>query len=76
MVNEAAAKFEAKLQSAISARIAGPMQELKKNLSGFESIAGDLTERVTQHHEVLKSLLEKTLPTKDLKLPGGLKLPF
>jgi hypothetical protein len=45
-------------------------------LSGFESIAGDLTERVTQHHEVLKSLLEKTLPTKDLKLPGGLKLPF
>ncbi|MEX2490511.1 MAG: TIGR03545 family protein [Nitrospirales bacterium] len=76
MVNEAAAKFEAKLQSAISARIAGPMQELKKNLSGFESIAGDLTERVTQHHEVLKSLLEKTLPTKELKLPGGLKLPF
>jgi len=76
MVNEVAAKFEAKLQSAISARIAEPMQELKKNLSGFESIAEDLTERVTQHNEVLKSLLEKTLPTKDLKLPGGLKLPF
>lgn len=77
MVNELAAKFGSELQSAISAKIAKPLHELKSNLSGFEGIAGDLTERVTQHNDVLKSLLEKSLPTKSLKnLPGGLKLPF
>jgi uncharacterized protein (TIGR03545 family) len=77
MVNDLAAKFGAELQSAISAKIAEPMQELKKNLAGFDDIAGDLTERVTQHNDLLKSLLEKNLPTKGLKnLPGGLKLPF
>ena len=77
MVNELAAKFGAELQSAISAKIAEPMQQLKNNLSGFEGIADELTERVTQHNDVLKSLLEKSLPTKGLKgLPGGLKLPF
>ena len=76
MVNELAAKFGAELQSAISAKVSEPLQELKKNMSGFDSIAGDLTERVTQHNDILKSLLEKSLPTKGLKLPGGLKLPF
>lgn len=77
MVNELAAKFGAELQSAISAKIAEPMQQLKNNLSGFERIAGELTERVTQHNDVLNRLLEKSLPTKGLKdLPGGLKLPF
>lgn len=77
MVNELAAKFGAELQTAISAKIAEPMQQLKNNLSGFERIAGELTERVTQHHDVLKSLLEKGLPNKGLKdLPGGFKLPF
>lgn len=77
MVNESAAEFGTNLQSAISAKIAEPMQQLNNNLSGFKEIAGQLTERVTQHNEVLKSLLEKSLPTKGLKdLPGGLKLPF
>ncbi|GJL58918.1 MAG: hypothetical protein NPIRA03_17750 [Nitrospirales bacterium] len=77
MVNELAAKFGAELQTAISAKIAEPMQQLKNELSGFERIAGELTERVTQHHDVLSSLLEKNLPTKGLKdLPGGFKLPF
>jgi len=76
MVNELAAKFGAELQSAISAKIAEPMKQLKANMAGFDGIAGDLTERVTQHNDILKSLLEKSLPTKDLKLPGGLKLPF
>lgn len=77
MVNELAAKFGTELQSAISAKIAEPMQQLKNNLSGFEEIAGQLIERVTQHNAVLKSLLENSLPTKGLKdLPGGLKLPF
>lgn len=77
MVNELAAKFGAELQTAISAKIAEPMQQLKNNLSGFERIAGELTERVTQHNDVLKSLLEKSLPNKGLKdLPGGFKLPF
>jgi len=53
------------------------MQDLKSNLSGFNKIAEDLTERLTQQNDVLKSLLEKSLPTKGLKgLPGGLKLPF
>jgi len=76
MVNELAAKFGAELQSAISAKIAEPMNQLKANMAGFDGIASDLTERVTGHNDILKSLLEKTLPTKDLKLPGGLKLPF
>ena len=77
MVNELAAKFGAELQAAISAKIAEPMQQLQKNLAGFEGIAGDLTKRVTQHNGILKSLLEKSLPTKGLKsLPGGFKLPF
>ena len=76
MVNELSAKFGTDLQLAISAKIAEPMKELKKNLSGFEGIAGDLTERMTQHNGLLESLLEKNLPTKNLKLPGGLKLPF
>ena len=77
MVNELAAKFGAELQSAISAKIAKPMQDLKSNLSGFNKIAEDLTERLTQQNDVLKSLLEKSLPIKGLKgLPGGLKLPF
>ncbi len=76
MVNELAAKFGAELQSAISAKVSEPLQELKRNMSGFDSIAGDLTERVTQHNGLLNSLLEKSLPTKGLKLPGGLKLPF
>ncbi len=77
MVNELAEKFGAELQSAIAAKIAEPMQQLKDNLSGFERIAGELTKRVTQHNDVLNSLLEKSLPTKGLKdLPGGLKLPF
>lgn len=77
MVNELAAKFGAELQTAISAKIAKPMQQLKKNLSGFDGIAGDLTERVTQHNDILKGLLEKNLPFKGLKsLPGGFKLPF
>ncbi|HNP29499.1 MAG TPA: TIGR03545 family protein [Nitrospirales bacterium] len=77
IVNELAANFGAELQTAISAKIAEPMQQLKKNLSGFERMAGELTERITQHNDVLKSLLEKSLPTKGLKdLPGGFKLPF
>lgn len=76
MVNELAATFGADLQLAISAKIAEPMQELKKNFSGFSGIAGDLTERVTQHDAILKNLLEKNLPIKELKLPGGFKLPF
>ncbi|MDH3504627.1 MAG: TIGR03545 family protein [Nitrospirota bacterium] len=77
MVNELAAKFGTELQTAISAKIAEPMQQLKNSLSGFEGMAGELTERVTQHNDILKSLLEKSLPTKELKgLPGGLKLPF
>ncbi|MDT3778068.1 TIGR03545 family protein [Nitrospira sp. MA-1] len=77
MVNEMAAKFGTELQSAISAKIAEPMQQLQNNFGGFEEIAGQLTERVTQHDAVLKSLLEKSLPIKGLKdLPGGLKLPF
>ena len=77
MVNELAAKFGAELQSAISAKIAKPMQDLKSNLSGFNKIAEDLTERLTQQNDLLKSLLEKNLPIKGLKgLPGGLKLPF
>jgi len=76
MVNELATKFGAELQSAISAKIAEPMKQLKTNMAGFDGLAGDLTERVTEHNDVLKSLLEKNLPTKDLKLPGGLKLPF
>jgi hypothetical protein len=33
-------------------------------------------QRAEAAFDVLKSLLEKSLPTKDLKLPGGLKLPF
>ena len=77
MVNELAAKFGAELQSAISAKIAEPMQDLKNNLSGLNKIAEDLTERLTQENDVLKNLLEKSLPIKGLKgLPGGLKLPF
>jgi uncharacterized protein (TIGR03545 family) len=77
MVHELAAKFGSELQTAISAKIAEPMQQLKNNLSGFERIAGELTERVTRHNDVLKSLLGKGLPKKGLKdLPGGLKLPF
>jgi uncharacterized protein (TIGR03545 family) len=77
MVNELAAKFGAELQTAISAKIAEPMQDLKNNLSGLNKIAEDLTERVTQQNDVLKSLLEKSLPIKGLKgFPGGLKLPF
>ena len=76
MVNDLAAKFGAELQSAISAKIAEPMKQLNANMAGFGGMAGDLTERVTQHNDVLKSLLEKSLPTKNLKLPGGLKLPF
>lgn len=77
MVNELAAKFGAELQAAISAKIAEPMQQLKNNLSGFNGIASDLTERVTQYNAILKNLLEKSLPTKGLKsLPGGFKLPF
>ncbi|MGB5056022.1 MAG: TIGR03545 family protein [Nitrospirales bacterium] len=77
MVNELAAKFGAELQSAISAKIAEPMQQLKNNLSGFERMAGELTERVMQHNDVLNRLLEKSLPKKGLKdLPGGFKLPF
>ena len=77
MVNELAAKFGAELQSAISAKIAKPMQDLKSNLSGFNKIAEDLTDRLAQENDLLKSLLEKSLPVKGLKgLPGGLKLPF
>ncbi len=76
MVNELAAKFGANLQTAISTKITEPMKELKSKMAGFDGIAGDLTERVTQRNDILKSLLEKTLPTKGLKLPGGLKLPF
>lgn len=83
MVNELASTFGAELQSAISEKIAEPMKELKKNFSGFDGIAGDLTERVTQHNGILKSLLEKNIPTKKLKglkglesLSDGLKLPF
>ncbi len=76
MVNDLAAKFGAELQSAISAKIAEPMKQLQANMAGFNGLAGELTERVTQHNDILKSLLEKSLPTKGLKLPGGLKLPF
>ena len=77
MVNELAAKFGAQLQAAISAKIAEPMQDLKSNLSGFNKIADDLTERMTQQNDLLKSLLEKSLPIKGLKgLPGGFKVPF
>ncbi len=76
MVSELSAKFGVELQSAISAKIAKPMKELKSKMAGFDGIAGELAERVTQHDDILKSLLETTLPTKGLKLPGGLKLPF
>ncbi|MGD9851754.1 MAG: TIGR03545 family protein [Nitrospirales bacterium] len=76
MVNDLAATFGAELQTAISAKIAEPMQQLKERMSGFDGMAKELTQRVSQHNDMLKSLLEKNLPTKDLKLPGGLKLPF
>lgn len=76
MVNDLAATFGAELQTAISAKIAEPLQELKARMSGFDGMAREITERVSQHNDILQSLLEKNLPTKGLKLPGGLKLPF
>ncbi|MDR4494819.1 MAG: hypothetical protein R3B74_10390 [Nitrospirales bacterium] len=77
MVNDLAAKFGAELQTAISAKIAEPMQQLKKNLAGFDGMANEFTERVSEHNDVLKNLLEKNLPVKGLKdLPGGLKSLF
>ena len=77
MVNDLASKFGAKLQSEISAKIAKPLNELKSNFSGFEKIAGDLTERVSKHNGILKNLFEKNLQPKRLKdLPGGFTLPF
>lgn len=77
MVNELSAKFGAELQVALSAKIAEPLKQLKSNLSGLNGIASDLTERVTQHNDLLKGLLEKNLPVKGLKnLPGGFTFPF
>ena len=77
MVKELAGRFGADLQATISAKIAEPMKELQGSLGGFKGIAGDLTNRLGQHNDVLNSLLEKNLPSKSLKdLPGGFKLPF
>ena len=77
MVNELAAKFGSQLQAAISAKTSEPMKQLQETLGGFNAIGGDLGDRLGQHTEVLNSLLEKSLPSKNLKkLPGGLKLPF
>ncbi|MEE8126035.1 MAG: TIGR03545 family protein [Nitrospirales bacterium] len=77
MVKKLAARFGADLQAAISAKITEPMKELQASLGGFKGIVGDLTNRLGQHNDVLKSVLEKNLPSKTFKnLPGGFKLPF
>ena len=76
MVKKLAARFGADLQAAISAKITEPMKELQASLGGFKGIVGDLTNRLGQHNDVLKSVLEKNLPSKTFKnLPGGISAP-
>ena len=86
MVKNLSASLGKELQSAISAKVAGPLKALTGSLGGLDSIGGELTNRLTKHNDLLKGLLEQGLPKKALpkglpeglpdKLPGGLKLPF
>ena len=74
MVQDLAGSFGKELQSAISAKTAGPLKELTGSFGGFNAIGGDLVNRLAQEKDLLKGLLEKGLLKKSL--PGGLKLPF
>ena len=79
MVNDVAARFGQELQASITAKTAGPIKNLKKNLGSFGPMGGDLANRISQNKTILQDLLKKGIPKKILPkklLPGGLKLPF
>ena len=74
MMKNLATGFGKDLQSAISARVGGPLKGLNTDLGGLGSISEGLTERLTEENDLLKILEEKGLPKK--ALPRGFKLPF
>lgn len=82
MVKNLSARFGKELQSAISAKVAGPLKSVTGSLGRLDSIGGELTNRLAKENNLLKGLLQQSLPKKGLpkgltdKLPGGFKLPF
>ena len=68
MMAEQAARLEADLKTAIAEKVAGPLEDLKKQLGGFGGVGDELTSR----NDALNNLLNEKLNPKG----KGLKLPF
>ncbi len=62
------ARLETELHSAISEKVAGPLNELKASLGGLDNIGTELASRLNLGTDLLKSGKSSA--------PGGLKLPF
>jgi len=79
LVNDLSRRFTEELSAEVQARVAGPIQGLKKNFSGVEGVGGDLAQRLTKGNTLLTSLAKQGGLPKGLlggELPGGLRLPF
>jgi len=68
-VQALADQFTKELESAVMARVGGPLNELKSSFGGLGGIGNELAARLTQGTALPQGSLEKALP-------GGLKLPF
>ncbi len=66
------AKLEGQLRTAIDAKVAAKLNEVKGNLGGFDGLLQDLAGRANLGQDVLKSAAAGALGGKT----GGLKLPF
>ncbi len=71
-VQALADQFKKELESAVMAKVGGPLNELKSSFGGLGGIGNELASRLTQ------GSLSSTLPANPVEklLPGGLKLPF
>ncbi len=82
MVKNLASSFGKDLQSAISTKVAEPLDSLTGSFGGLDSIGGDLAGRLAKENNLLEELLKNGLSKNVLptglpdKLPGGFKLPF
>lgn len=74
MVDNLAASFGKDLETAISAKVSGPLKELKGAFGGLDAISGDLNKRLVQGNDLMKDFLGKEIPGKGF--PGGFNLPF
>ncbi len=69
LVQEYTDRLKKELESAVTAKVGGPLNDLKSSFSGLGGIGDELTARLAQGAGLSRGTSEKVLP-------GGFKLPF